>query len=34
MPSDPQDIENVYGAAIMELERKIAPPKVSIYIYI
>ncbi|CAO3614719.1 unnamed protein product [Cunninghamella blakesleeana] len=29
MPSDPQDIENVYGAAIMELERKVAPPKTS-----
>lgn len=29
LPTDPQDIENQYGAALMELERKVPPPEVS-----
>lgn len=28
LPTDPQDIENQYGAALMELERKVAPAEV------
>ncbi|KAI8077884.1 chitin synthase 1 [Halteromyces radiatus] len=27
LPTDPQDIENEYGAALMELERKVPPPE-------
>ncbi|KAI8332866.1 chitin synthase 1 [Chlamydoabsidia padenii] len=27
LPTDPQDIENQYGAALMELERKLPPPE-------
>ncbi|ORZ18045.1 chitin synthase 1 [Absidia repens] len=27
LPTDPQDIENQYGAALMELERKVTPPQ-------
>jgi hypothetical protein len=30
LPTDPQDIENQYGAALMELERKVPPPEVSL----